>query len=370
MNKNIGKRLSRRGKTVLAVLIAVMFIGVASAALIPHFGVITTTATVDKQAVEISADGIDWKSYNDPIEYTISDAAPSGTYCFKQWIRSSASVPVDVTFTNNDPTGITTTYWKEVNTPTIDGVIDAGEWDGFLWFDETLTNFPYTNPVDMAIKIYMMNDCDNLYIALDIPDTFDMRSHPEAEEGGSDTFGLNIGVEGDEASYRRVLQFNTARYPNNPEKREDWTELDGYLALWSVAINDVNGPWGPDTENLPIPEGVQSKTIFDETHRVQEIAIPLSDLDVSLGDVIRVGGCIRAAEFGGYNFHALYPEGLDWGVASTYKNFAIGSEILEGIPFPMQPGDQLQFRICHKFALDIAKATYNLATKVDATETP
>ena len=89
MNKNIGKRLGRRGKTVLAVLIAVMFVSIATAAVIPHFGVIRTTATVDNQAVQIGEGenpSIVWKSYNEAIEPTIpgGTASPGETYCFKQ----------------------------------------------------------------------------------------------------------------------------------------------------------------------------------------------------------------------------------------------------------------------------------------------
>lgn len=116
MNKTKISKIGRRGKTMLAVLIAAMFIGMASAALIPHFGQIKTTATVSEQAVQIGTftDTIVWKSYNDAIEYTIPHSSPGGEpfwYC--QWVRNSASIPVDVTFTNNDPAGITTTYYKD-----------------------------------------------------------------------------------------------------------------------------------------------------------------------------------------------------------------------------------------------------------------
>jgi len=111
MNKpKIINKLGRRGKIVLTLLVAVMFIGIASAALIPHFGRITTTATVSQQAVQISEDGINWLSYDNPIEHIIPDASPCETYCFGQWIRNNAPIPVDVTFTNDDPAGITTTY--------------------------------------------------------------------------------------------------------------------------------------------------------------------------------------------------------------------------------------------------------------------
>jgi len=202
--------------------------------------------------------------------------------------------------------------------PTIDGVISTGEWDGTLWFDETLDN-TFTNPASMPVQIYMTNDADNLYVALDIPDIYDMRAHPEVAEGGSDTFSMNIGVEGEARSYSRILQFNTTDRTGDP----NWFVLDGYFAQWAVATSETNTTvWGPDVEYRPIPAGVQSKTIIDEAHRVQEIAIPLSDLGVAPGTAIRIGGCIRAAAYEDYNFHALYPVGLDWGDAETYAPYS------------------------------------------------
>jgi len=218
--------------------------------------------------------------------------------------------------------------------PTIDGNITAGEWDGHLWFNETLVNTPQgptVIPADMLVHIYLMNDADNLYVALDIPDTYDMRIHPEVAESGSDTFGLNIGVEGEARSYSRILQFNTVNRTGDP----DWYILDGYFAQWGVATSETDtSKWGPDVDFLPIPTGVQSKTIIGAGGRVQEIAIPLSDLGVSLGTVIRIGGCIRAcepADADWFRFHALYPAGLDWGNASTYKDYTVEANTAVGL---------------------------------------
>ena len=149
----------------------------------------------------------------------------------------------------------------EFPTPTIDGIIGPYEWYSALWFDEILANTQGGTsivPPVMSIQIYLTNDAENLYVALVIPDIYDMRSHPEAAEGSSDTFSLNIGVVGEEQSYSRILQFNTADRTENP----DWFTLDGYVAQW----------WRSDVGHGPIPAGVQSKTIFNATsyHRCQE----------------------------------------------------------------------------------------------------
>ncbi len=208
-------------------------------------------------------------------------------------------------------------------TPTIDGVISPGEWNDALWFDEILVNTQGASivPPVMSIQIYLTNDAENLYIALVLPDTYDMRLNPEVAEGGSDTFSLNIGVVGEERSYSRVLGFNTT---DRTEAPRPWELFDDYWTLWSVATSDINtSKYGPDTEDLPIPAGVQSKTIFNATSRVQEISIPLSDLGVAPGTLLRIGGCIRAAEYEGYNFHTRYPAGLDWSIGATHKSFLV-----------------------------------------------
>jgi len=207
----------------------------------------------------------------------------------------------------------------EIPTPKIDGVISPYEWYSALWFDEMPDN-TFANPSVMSVQIYITNDTENLYIALVIPDTCDMRAHPEVAEGGSDTFSLNIGVQGEERSYSRILQFNTADRTDDP----NWFVLDGYFAQWAVATSETNtSKYGPDVEYRPIPTGVQSKTVINENHRIQEIAIPLSDLGVAPGTLLRIGGCIRAAEYEGYNFHAKYPAGLDWGIGATYKSVLV-----------------------------------------------
>jgi len=178
MNKTKISKIGRRGKTMLAVLIAVMFVSVATAALIPYFGQIKTTATVSSQAVQLGEEGIPivWYSYNDPITHTIPDALPGETYCFKQWIRNSASVPVDVTFTNNDPIdeSIITTYSKPLVysfDATIAGVgvtvEDTGDW--LLWtytYDEVPTHTP------------------KMTVAIDYPDGFAITTFDDGAHDG------------------------------------------------------------------------------------------------------------------------------------------------------------------------------------------
>lgn len=341
MKKTKISKLSRRGKIGLAVLVAVMFIGVASAALIPHFGVIKTTATVDKQAVQLSADGSNWLSYNDAIEHTILDAAPSGTYCFNQWIRSSASVPVDVTFDNNDPGGITTTYWKVDTAPTIDGVIGAGEWDeAQSWTDD--------NGDGGTATIYAMTDTQYLYVAFDTNDEEDARLGQNVH--GNDQTSVNINPSDAPWGMPCDIIFQTGSDPTAWGGMSSG-DSDGWETQWK--IDDIQ------QESLPVD--LVTMTLFNPC-RVTEWQIPLSSIGISLGDEIKIGGAISLPPSAA---NVIYPIGLDWNNVDTYASFTAGTEITS---LTLQPGEQLLFYICHTFDLDIGKATYYLTTIVDATE--
>lgn len=81
---------------------------------------------MDEQAVEISADGIVWRSYNDPIEYTIPHTSPGGeSFCFTQWVRNSASIPVDVTFERTDNSNDIDVYFTQ--NPVLTDIPFSGE---------------------------------------------------------------------------------------------------------------------------------------------------------------------------------------------------------------------------------------------------
>ena len=101
------KKISKIGIVALVLLVATTLV---SASLLTYFGQVTTTANVE-QAVVISADGITWNNYNQPVTHIIPEVAPGGeTFCFEQWIWNKASIPVSVSLATNGYEGITTTY--------------------------------------------------------------------------------------------------------------------------------------------------------------------------------------------------------------------------------------------------------------------
>jgi len=313
--------MKRTNKIIVVVAVLIAGSMIATAALIPYFGQIKTTATVKSQAVQIGEEGssIVWKSYNDPITHTIPDALPSETYCFKQWIRNSASVPVDVTFTNNDPTDdeVTTTYWKVDTAPTIDGVIDAGEWG-----ESDFSGSDY--------DVYVLNDEEYLYVAFEA-------------KGGDFTIASSMT--------------NIYTYAGDDYAGECWAYCvnhAGDLELVHFTTHHIQAP--------KVKEGREvwpTTAIVAISTTVMEWKIPLTEFTMDIGDTIA------------FDFMS-YSEGMSgWDTAWLYEqDCTIGTEILEGIPFPMQPGEQLPFNICHKFDLHVGEGTYYLTTTVDATETP
>jgi len=176
MNKTKISKIGRRGKIGLTLLIAVMFIGVASAALIPHFGRVTTTATVSEQAVQISADGIDWLSYDEPIMHTIPHPSPGGeTFCYEQWILNRASIPVDVTLNTNVYEGITTSYsipavYSLNGTIASVGVTVEDTGDGWLLWTYTYAEVPTHTP--------------KMTVAIDYPDGFAITTFDDGAHDG------------------------------------------------------------------------------------------------------------------------------------------------------------------------------------------
>ena len=99
-------KIGKRGKTVLAILVAVMFIGVASAALLPYYNKVTTTATVSQSVL------VDGKDYTDPItnEYNVTaGCCKSSHHLFENGACVNAPIEFDTQYLP-DGGGITTTY--------------------------------------------------------------------------------------------------------------------------------------------------------------------------------------------------------------------------------------------------------------------
>lgn len=126
------KRKTKIIFSALAILIATALI--AGAALLTHFGQVTTTATV-LQSIVISDDGINWKDYDEPIDTAITDMVHCTPHWFKYHIRNRACADADVYFDitwldapNGDPTGYELANWILGDEQTIQLTFKGTDW--------------------------------------------------------------------------------------------------------------------------------------------------------------------------------------------------------------------------------------------------
>jgi len=329
---------------VLAVLIAGSMI--AGAVLIPYFGQVETTAEV-KQAVVIGSPG-NWHNYNEPIEYTISEDAPGGeTFCYKQWVKNRASIPVDVSFDTNTYEGITTTYRKaipysfaysqDVNDGTVGQLVTtvAEDGDWMVW------------TFDFPVELFTGDG--NLNVGLIIA---------KDGEGNGPAYQIhnNDGADAGYAWGTRLMS------PWGPTIGDGWfgwhsgdDNTDVTTLSWVEAIGQRNTPW----------QGIVSGD------GIMEIRI----LKSVLGDSFHwaasptVGSGFFAPA---YDVTMQIPAGFNWGtplVTMSIPNYIQAELMTTFTSLTLQPGEQLLFKICYAFDLHIGAGTYVLTTTVDATET-
>ena len=87
------KKVNVFGKKLPVFMIALFAIGLASAALLSYYGVITGTFVA---AQSVLVDGNNW---NVGVTDEISESAPGGEeFCFKHFLKNDASVSTNVTF--------------------------------------------------------------------------------------------------------------------------------------------------------------------------------------------------------------------------------------------------------------------------------
>lgn len=146
--------------------------------------------------------------------------------------------------------------------PTIDGTLDEEEWNNKM----LISLNGYYNPDDTKIgELYIMNDENNIYVAVVIPDSyqesdyimldFDKNNDHSATEGEEDAFGFNVGNQ----------------YGSLPKDYGDF--------YWA-------NPWW---ENDTTTQGTGAMSY--STHYIYEFSKPLNsgypqDMNLSLGDII------------------------------------------------------------------------------------
>ncbi|GAG98347.1 unnamed protein product, partial [marine sediment metagenome] len=242
--------------------------------------------------------------------YTISQASPCGTYYYKQWIRNNAPIPVDVTFTNNDPTdeSIITTY----SIPSV---------------------YSFTETYDNGVIITVAEDGNWLVWTFAFPAGSTTRRASVNIDYPLATTGSEICIhnnDGQDPGYPA----GTWLYTNNGEIPGSGNTLVTDL-WWVTATGSEHGD-----ENMVV--SIHKTQINDEFHWHAYMA--------------RQGTTPIFTNYNGVTWDNFYEVNL-WQPPVTAP-----------FTFTLQPGEQLQFRICYTFDLHVGEGTYNLVTTVDAIE--
>lgn len=296
--------MNKTRKMILAVSAILLTATLVSATLLPFFGQVTTTATVE-QAVVISANGITWNNYDTPITYTIPEAAPGGeTFCYEQWIWNKASIPVAVSLDTNVYAGITTTYSIPTiysYNHTILGVAITVEDTGDGWLQWTYTGNDTTREVP------------KMTVAIDYPTGFAITTFDDGTHNGW-YYAPDPDIEG---SRVRIGDYSGASW--------DWVQAaaSGHVMIVKILKSHLS-------DNCDSFKWHGYANFYNAQ-------------------------CWINGNETGVDYHIPQFVVNLWGAPLT-------------APFTLLSQQKLQFRICYAFALNIGPGTYILTTTVNAIE--
>ncbi len=182
--------------------------------------------------------------------------------------------------------------------PTIDGVIDIGEWDRAAVID-VASNMG---------TVRVMADTGYLYVLFDVVDSTDARLGENIL--GNDQISINVNpTDGGSWGFPYDLIFETsADLPWNPK-------------IDSGTIDEWNTRWFPNNAQGNLPTDLQSVTTYSGGKRITEWMLPLAS---SLGGVLQLGGAVDVGDGSSY----VYPIGLYWAVPSTFFHLSVGEPIV------------------------------------------
>jgi len=321
MSKTKVSKIGRRGKIMLTTLVALMFIGVATAQLLPHFGKVTTTVEANQT---ILVDGQQYPDSGDITDVIPEDHPGGETFCFLHWLENKGSVPIDIELNPgcsgtdfDDPpnpincNGITTTYYK------------------LLGFSDTkITDATTISVEDLGVKVKWT-------ITIDWDKVPYGASHAAT--------ALIIGDEGNNILCQ--IHNNDGVDPAYGvgtwlySKYEDGWYTGGGTAN-NILVSDLD--WVEASGGLEIDGNIIIITV-DKTHLAFD----------EFKWVLRV-----PQEF-------THP-GFDWGDTDMTNTHTatVGEEIPKDTPFTMQSGELLNFYICYSFDKKIYPGIYTIVTTI------
>lgn len=205
-------------------------------------------------------------------------------------------------------------------TPIIDGVIDAGEWDG-------ATVIPVASGMgNVSVLAYT----DYLYVLFNVTDSTDARLGENLV--GNDKIGLNINpTDGGPWGKPYDIVFQTGADPaafTTPDPNVDDSSsgmTDGWETEWCIVGNQ-----------LPLPLDAETMTLYDygTGTRISEWKVPLASIAPSAGDSLKVGGaCDNLHVVGGAQGNSYsYPPTLEWGDPfGTFVDVLVQANISVGL---------------------------------------
>lgn len=180
--------------------------------------------------------------------------------------------------------------------PTIDGDVEKGEWDG-------ATVIPVTDGMG---TVSVMAETDYLYVLFEVVDSTDARAGENIH--GNDQTSININpTPGAAWGLPCAIIFQTGADP----------------AAWGGTSSGTTDGWETDWKingvQLPLPEGLETMTLYSGGTRISEWKVPLATIAPSPGDTLKVGGAIDVGDGASY----VYPIGLDWSDVATYVDVPV-----------------------------------------------
>jgi len=321
----IGKRTA-----VVAVLMAVLCVGVAYGALLSYYGQITTTVTVEQSVL------VDGQTWNNPIVETFTVTGGSIIYT-PHWVESKAKdLPVDITFVPtvepNDG-GVEVTYLKP-----------AG-------YSVEVTTFEVSSIPD---QYYSANiKVEDIGSALKW--TFDMIGDKQLEGDGHWGIALVISFDGSTPEFQVHNNDGTCgAFPDGTWLCSPYDKTGGGWYGWHTSEAD----WNTEVDSLDWVDATGDRYYTNNptgtfTITINKEALPAEKFSWAVW--VGVGGF-----YSPNNGYSSYPGGFDW----TNNAFAEAS-ILEPLTLPLTlaPGQRVDFVIRYLF-VPAAYGDYTITTTV------
>lgn len=188
-------------------------------------------------------------------------------------------------------------------TPTIDGTVSSGEWDGAV-------SIPVASGMG---TVKLLASTDYMHVLFDLVDSTDARLGENIH--GNDQTSININPTPGPTNWGIPCDiiFQTGADPNAWGGTSSGT-TDGWETDW-----EIDG-----TQLLSLPGDLETMTIYSGGTRISEWKVPLASIGVSPGDMLHVGGAIDVGDGSSYS----YPPELNsnppasWGDLLSYVEYS------------------------------------------------